>query len=124
MMKKNYFLIIGALMGMLAVILGAFGAHLLEKILEPSLLQIFHTGVEYQFYHAFALLTTGLLRDHASHKLLNYAGYAFILGILLFSGSLYLYTMSSITAIAIITPFGGTAFIAGWFFLILFLIKR
>ena len=111
-------------MGMLAVVFGAFGAHLLAKTLTPNMLQTFQTGVEYQFYHAFALLATGLLREHSSHKLLHYAGYAFILGILLFSGSLYLYTMSSITAIAIITPFGGTAFIAGWLFLILFLIKR
>lgn len=124
MMKKNYFLIIGALMGMLAVIFGAFGAHGLEKMLDPNMLQRFHTGVEYQFYHAFALLATGLLREHYSHKLLDSAGYAFMLGVLLFSGSLYLYAMSDITAIAIITPFGGTAFIFGWLFLILFLIKK
>lgn len=116
-MQRNHFLIAAALLGMLAVMLGAFGAHGLEKILEPRMLQRFHTGVEYQFYHAFALLGTGLLREKYAHQWLNYAGYAFITGVLLFSGSLYLYVLTGITAIAIITPFGGTAFILGWVFL-------
>ncbi|MBU0654408.1 MAG: DUF423 domain-containing protein [Gammaproteobacteria bacterium] len=123
-MKRNYCLIIGALLGMFAVILGAFGAHGLEKMLDAKMLQRFHTGVEYQFYHAFALLATGLLREHYNHKLLNYAGYAFTLGVLLFSASLYAYAMTGITAIAVITPLGGTAFIMGWLFLLLFLIKK
>lgn len=123
-MKKNYFLITGALFGMLAVILGAFGAHGLEKTLDVKMLQRFHTGVEYQFYHAFALLATGLLREHYNHKLINYAGYAYIIGIILFSVSLYIYALTGITAIAIITPFGGTAFIVGWVLLLLFLIKK
>lgn len=109
---------------MLAVILGAFGAHGLEKTLDVKMLQRFHTGVEYQFYHAFALLATGLLREHYKHKLLDYAGYAYIIGILLFSASLYIYALTGITAIAIITPFGGTAFIVGWLLLLLFLIKK
>lgn len=118
-MANNRFLFIGAVLGMLAVILGAFGAHGLEKLVDARMLQRFHTGVEYQFYHAFALLVVGLLQTHMQHRFLDYAGYAFIIGIVLFSGSLYLYVLTGVVQIAIITPFGGTAFIVGWLLLTL-----
>ena len=113
-MQAQRFLLIASVFGALAVILGAFGAHSLEKAVDAKMLQRFHTGVEYQFYHTFALLVVGLLAQHSPQRYLQYAGYAFITGILLFSGSLYLYVLSGVTAIAMITPLGGTAFIIGW----------
>lgn len=113
-MSKNYYLLAGAFFAMLAVICGAFGAHALEKILPEVMLQRYHTGVEYQFYHAFALLITGLLAQHSAQRTLKMAGVAFGLGILLFSGSLYLYVFTGIKAFGMLTPFGGLAFIIGW----------
>ncbi len=117
-MKNKHFLLFGALFAMLAVLLGALAAHGLEKWVDANRLQRFHTGVEYQFYHAFALLFTGLylqtpLTRHAV-KRLQYAGMAFTLGILLFSGSLYAYVLSGVRSFGMITPFGGVAFIVGW----------
>jgi uncharacterized membrane protein YgdD (TMEM256/DUF423 family) len=123
-MQKSSFLAIGAVLGMCAVILGAFGAHGLEKLVDARQLQRFHTGVEYQFYHALALVLVGLLQMHFTHRLLDYAGYAFIVGTLLFSGSLYLYVMTGIVKIAMITPIGGVAFILGWLFFALAVQRR
>ncbi|MEZ5537573.1 MAG: DUF423 domain-containing protein [Thiolinea sp.] len=116
--EKNYFLLSGALFAMLAVMLGAFGAHGLEKILPEQMLQRYHTGVEYQFYHAFALLCVGLLRQHLHNKLLIASGISFIAGILLFSGSLYLYALSGNKLFGMITPLGGLSFTIGWVCLI------
>ncbi len=117
-MRKNYLLIAAAGSGMLAVILGAFGAHGLEKALVPQMLQRYHTGVEYQFYHTLALLGAGLLRQYFHQRLLTIAGVAFIIGILLFSGSLYSYVLTGNKAFAIITPVGGLSFIIGWAWLL------
>ena len=113
-MLAQRFLFIASVFGALAVILGAFGAHGLEKTVDVKMLQRFHTGVEYQFYHTFALLVVGLLAQRSPQRYLHYAGYAFMAGILLFSGSLYLYVLSGVTALAMITPIGGSAFIIGW----------
>lgn len=119
-MQKQHFLVAGSVLGMLAVVFGAFGAHGLEKLVDAHMLQRFHTGVEYQFYHAFALLVVGLLYGQVVQvRHLQRAGYAFIAGIVLFSGSLYLYVLTGVTAIAMITPIGGTAFILGWLWLAL-----
>lgn len=118
-MQKQHFLMIGSVLGMLAVAFGAFGAHGLEKIVDAHMLQRFHTGVEYQFYHAFALLTVGVLHAQIRQPWLNYAGYSFITGVLLFSGSLYAYVLTGVTAIAMLTPIGGMAFIVGWVYLAL-----
>lgn len=125
-MLSNRFLLMGSLMGMLAVILGAFGAHGLEKVAgaDVRMLQRFHTGVEYQFYHALALLVVGILHRWWQHPWLAYAGYAFLGGILLFSGSLYLYVLTGATAVAMITPIGGVAFIIGWLLLALVVKKQ
>ncbi len=117
-MQKQHFLMIGSVLGMLAVALGAFGAHGLEKIVDAHMLQRFHTGVEYQFYHTFAILVVGLLHGQvAQQRTLQRAGYAFLLGIVLFSGSLYAYVLTGVTSIAMITPLGGSAFIIGWLLL-------
>ena len=108
----------GAIFGLLSVLLGAFGAHGLEAHLNAQMLQRYHTGVAYQFYHAFALMVTGLLQLQFNSKYLKYAGIAFIAGILLFSGSLYAYALSGIRLLGMITPLGGLAFIIGWLFIL------
>ena len=113
-MKKDHFLLIASVSGMLAVALGAFGAHGLEKLVDAMMLQRFHTGVEYQFYHSLALLLISILYKQIKNKYVYYAGYAFLLGIVLFSGSLYLYVLTQIKAFALVTPLGGLSFIVGW----------
>ena len=117
------FLSIGALIGALAVGLGAFGAHGLKKIVDADSVAAFQTGVQYQMYHALALLVTAILFEKFPNKWIKWAGAGFIIGIILFSGSLYLITVLKAAgqlvpkAIGIITPFGGLAFITGWLFL-------
>jgi len=118
------FLQIGSLFALLAVILGAFGAHGLEARLSPEQLDTFETGVRYHFYHSFALLATALIGQHLRHSLLRIAGWLFVMGIVLFSGSIYLLACRDILGIANwtwlgpITPIGGTLFIIGWALLI------
>ncbi len=116
-MNKN-FLTAGALLAAVAVICGAFGAHFLKTKLSAEGLQTFETAVRYQFYHAFALLVTGILYKEFSNKLLKWAGNLFIAGIILFSGSLYILCgVQSLKWIGAITPFGGLCFITGWILL-------
>jgi uncharacterized membrane protein YgdD (TMEM256/DUF423 family) len=109
-----------AILGMLAVALGAFGAHGLKKIVPAEAITTFETGVRYQFYHTFALLAVAILFEKCSPRMMRYAGICFITGIILFSGSLYVLTAMEATdavglsSIGIITPFGGLFFIAGW----------
>lgn len=123
------FLKTAALLGALSVILGAFAAHGLKKILTTDDLQIFETAVRYQFYHVFALLAVGILYKEFPGKLMAWAGKFFIAGIILFSGSLYLlcyvkYNQLPLNWLGAITPFGGAAFIAGWVLLFLAAVKR
>ncbi|MFZ1453085.1 MAG: DUF423 domain-containing protein [Ferruginibacter sp.] len=118
-----------ALLGALSVMLGAFAAHGLKKILASGELQIFETAVRYQFYHVFALLAVGILYAAFPGKLLVWAGKLFMAGIILFSGSLYVlcyvkYQEIPLNWIGAITPFGGAAFIAGWVLLFLGVVKR
>ena len=128
-MSKS-FLLIGAILGALSVILGAFAAHGLKKIVPPESISTFETGVRYQFYHVFALLILGILIDRFPGSLMNWAGYCFIIGIVLFSGSLYLLALLKSTEsvgvnrIGIITPFGGLFFIAGWILLFIRILKK
>ena len=124
------FLRTAAWLAAIAVALGAFGAHGLKKIVPPDTVSSFETGVRYQFYHVFALLVTAMLLEKFPGKWLVRAGYAFIIGIFLFSGSLYLLTAIKATeqvglqGIGIITPFGGVFFILGWVCLAVGLSKR
>jgi uncharacterized membrane protein YgdD (TMEM256/DUF423 family) len=111
-MKK--ILITAAISGALAVMLGAFGAHGLKKIISPDMLEVFKTGVQYQFYHTFALFVVGILMQFGKSKALKWSGYLFISGIVLFSGSLYILAITGIKVLGAITPIGGVAFIAGW----------
>ena len=110
-------LTIAAISGLLAVVLGAFGAHALKKMISSEMLEVYKTGVQYQFYHTFALLAVGILMHFNTSKALKWSGYLFVVGILLFSGSLYVMTITGIKALGIITPFGGTVWIAEWFLL-------
>jgi uncharacterized membrane protein YgdD (TMEM256/DUF423 family) len=110
-------LTIADISGLLAVVLGAFGAHALKKMISPEMLEVYKTGVQYQFYHTFALLAVGILMHFNTSKALKWSGYLFVVGILLFSGSLYIMTITGIKGLGIITPFGGTVWIAAWFLL-------
>jgi len=109
-----------AFLGALSVILGAFAAHGLKSIADEQTIAIFNKGVQYQFYHVFALALVGILFKTYSNKLISTAGLLFIIGISLFSGSLYVYTFKTIYAVAglnwivFLTPIGGLFFIAGW----------
>jgi uncharacterized membrane protein YgdD (TMEM256/DUF423 family) len=113
-MKNQNILIAGAIFMALAVALGAFGAHALKKVLTPEMLTIYHTGVEYQFYHALGLLLVGLIGFHIKSKYIGWAGFLLIVGIILFSGSLYVLALSGIKSLGAITPLGGLSFITGW----------
>lgn len=114
-----------AFLGALAVALGAFGAHGLKKYVPIETVSSFETGVRYQFYHVFALLSVAVLYERFSQRWLQWAGRFFLIGILLFSGSLYFLTAIKATdtvgleKFGIITPFGGLFFIAGWLCLLL-----
>lgn len=118
-------LLSGSFFAMLAVITGAFGAHYLKTIFTPELLASFETGVRYQFYHAMALLLTGMLAGQMHSKLLVRAVYFFIAGIILFSGSIYLLCflksnqVIGVQGIGILTPIGGLCFITGWLLLLM-----
>lgn len=128
-MHKLY-LTLGATLAGLAVVLGAFGAHGLKQLVGPETVTTYQTGVQYQMYHAFALLIIGILYEKMPGSLLNWAGILFLAGIVLFSGSLYLLAsfkaMNKVgmSGIGIITPFGGLMFIVGWILLIIAIIKK
>jgi uncharacterized membrane protein YgdD (TMEM256/DUF423 family) len=114
---ERVFLLIGALSGFMAVALGAFGAHALRERLSADMLEVFKTGVSYQMYHALALLGVGLLLARVSidgSAWLTGAGWLFVVGTVLFSGSLYLLSLSGTTWLGAITPVGGVAFLVGW----------
>jgi uncharacterized membrane protein YgdD (TMEM256/DUF423 family) len=117
-------LVIAALLGALAVALGAFAAHGLQTLLSERLLQVFQIGVQYQFYHVFALLLTGLLQQRRDSRGLRLAAVLFLLGILIFSGSLYVLALSGVHWLGAITPLGGSAFIAGWLVLAFSIFKQ
>jgi uncharacterized membrane protein YgdD (TMEM256/DUF423 family) len=109
-----------ALLGALAVALGAFGAHGLKKYYNADVLQVYETAVRYQFYHVFALLAVGILYGYFPSAKMKWAGYLFIAGIIIFCGSLYLLSylqyaeMDNMKWVGAITPLGGAAFIGGW----------
>ncbi len=109
---------IAAIFGALAVAIGAFGAHALKPmLLESGRLETFETAVKYHFYHALALLLIGTLQAHFESKKLHYSALAMIIGIIIFSGSLYVLCLTNLNILGAITPIGGAAFIAGWIML-------
>jgi len=121
---QKIFLITGALLGALSVIVGAFGAHALKDLLQSSgRIETFETAVKYQFYHALALILLGIIMFQLKHQLFNYAGYSFMLGVIIFSGSLFVLCLTGITKFGMITPIGGLILIVGWVFFALGIIK-
>ncbi len=129
MHKKH--LITAATFGGLAVALGAFGAHGLEKVTsDEKILHGYQTAVQYQMYHALALLAVGILSGQLTNRYIHWAANCFIAGVFLFSGSLYLLTFLKIqgsTAVKFVgpvTPLGGIFFIAGWLLLLLAILKK
>ena len=124
------FLIIGTVLGGLAVALGAFGAHGLKKLVNAETVASYQTGVQYQLFPALALVVIGLLAERMSNSFINYAGFLFIGGIVFFSGSLYLLAsfraMNKLVPSFIypITPLGGLLFILGWIMLLIAIVKK
>jgi uncharacterized membrane protein YgdD (TMEM256/DUF423 family) len=113
------FMFVAALMGLVGVGLGAFGAHGLRGRLSPEMLAVFETGVRYHMYHALAILATAALMTRAEGRALTAAGWCFTAGIVLFSGSLYALAFTGVTMLGAVTPLGGLAFLAGWACLVL-----
>jgi uncharacterized membrane protein YgdD (TMEM256/DUF423 family) len=117
-MKRKSSILTGALSGALAVALGAFGSHALKPMLaEAGRLETFELAVRYQFYHSLALLFTGIIQTWYRTAYLRVSSVTFTSGIILFSGSLYALCFTGNTTWALITPFGGVLFIAGWLLL-------
>lgn len=113
-MAKNFLSIAGALAA-LAVLLGAFGAHGLKAQLAPDMMAVYQIAVQYHMWHALGLAVIGLAAAHWPHlTLLRRSGWLMVLGVVLFSGSLYILALTGINALGAVTPLGGLAFIAAW----------
>jgi uncharacterized membrane protein YgdD (TMEM256/DUF423 family) len=114
-MNQRLTLLFAAALGGLAVVTGAFGAHALRDMLTTlGRMETFETAVRYQFYHALALMLTGLLIEKYAHKTLRLAALTFLLGMVFFCGSLYLLCFLGVTAFGAVAPLGGTLFVVGW----------
>ena len=114
-MNQRTTFIWACLLGGLGVVIGAFGAHALKPTLDASgRLDTFETAVKYQFYHTMALLAVGLMMQHIKARALHYASLLFVLGVILFSGSLYVLCVTGIGVLGAVTPLGGLLLIAGW----------
>lgn len=108
------FVVMGAILGGLSVAAGAFGAHALRSQLAPRMLEVFETGVRYQMYHALALFAAAWMVQQTHAQSAQVAGWAFVVGTLLFSGSLYAVALTGARGLGAITPIGGVVFIIGW----------
>lgn len=113
-MQERYLVAAGAINMFIAVAAGAFGAHALKQILSPEMLSIWHTAANYQMMHALGLITIGLLMPHLNPVLLKRAGLMMLIGIIIFSGSLYALALTGIHILGAITPIGGVAFLLAW----------
>lgn len=122
----KFFIIAGAINGFLSVALGAFGAHALKERLTERYLAIWETAVQYQMFHAVALIAIGILLHPnllGTSGALTGAGYAILIGIIIFSGSLFVLALSGVGILGAITPIGGVAFLVGWVLLIVAVAK-
>lgn len=123
-MAKQH-LIIGSILAGMAVMLGAFGAHALEGTLEAfGRKDTYGTAVQYHMFHALGILAVALLMRYKEHRQLAITSYLFLSGVVLFSGSLYLLSVTNITTLGAITPIGGVMFIAGWVVLVIHLVRH
>ncbi|MCZ8538099.1 DUF423 domain-containing protein [Paenisporosarcina quisquiliarum] len=122
-----FFIIAGAINAFLAVAFGAFGAHALKEKLSEKYLAIWETAVQYQMYHAIGLIVIGILMSTniiGNVSQLSWAGYLMLAGIVIFSGSLYVLSLSGIGVLGAITPIGGVAFLAAWVLVIVAVVKH
>ncbi|HHP7242391.1 MAG TPA: DUF423 domain-containing protein [Cyclobacteriaceae bacterium] len=114
-MTHKIIFLTGCVFSFLSIVIGAFGAHALEDILiERGLKETYQTGVFYHVFHAIAILVLGILQKSSPHRLISLVAYLMILGILLFSGSLYVLSITGIKQLGIITPFGGLVLMISW----------
>jgi uncharacterized membrane protein YgdD (TMEM256/DUF423 family) len=114
-MSHKLIIVIGSISGAISVVLGAFGAHALKDSLTAAgRLDTYETAVKYQMYHSLALVLLGVLMLHFQHRFLNLASYSFVVGMLIFSGSLYALCATGISKLGAITPIGGVFLIAAW----------
>ena len=124
-MKQDKVLLAGAVLGLLGVALGAFGAHALKPfLLESGRLDTFETAVKYQFYHALALMIISVLMLVKNPRILKIAASLMLAGVTIFSGSLYILCLTNVGAWGAVTPIGGVLMIAGWGSLIYYGIKK
>lgn len=122
---KSGFLFLGAMSALVGVGLGAFGAHGLKAILSPEMMAVYQTGVTYQMWHALGLIGVALIRQQVPEsKLLSWAGWLMFIGILLFSGSLYLLVLLDLKWLGMITPLGGVGFISAWLLIAIFAAQK
>lgn len=123
-MTYKLILIIASISGALSVSLGAFGAHALkEKLTSTGYLSAYETAVQYHFFHTIVLLFIGLATERFQQQMFMNAGYSLIIGILIFSGSLYVLSVTGIKWLGAITPIGGLAFILAWVFILIGALK-
>lgn len=114
-MSPRIFLALGAINAFLCVALGAFGAHGLKQRLSADMLAVYQTGVQYHFYHALGLIAVGLVLLHfPASRFVAFSGWLMLTGIVLFSVSLYVLSLTGIRGLGVITPFGGVAFLSAW----------
>lgn len=119
-MKNKNWLVTASLLAGLAVAAGAFGAHGLKKLVEPQFVDTFKTGAQYQFYHALAIGFATIISQFIDNQWIKRVNWSFLLGIILFSGSLYILTLGKVFAtegvnwVGVITPLGGLFFLVGW----------
>ena len=111
---ERVFFVLGALSALIGVAAGALGAHALKSRMSVEMLAVFEVGVRYQMYHAFALIAAAWAQARWPSRLVTTGGWLFVAGTILFSGSLYLLSASSIRWLGVLTPFGGLAFMGGW----------
>jgi|SRR5690606_2795209 len=124
-MHQRSALLAGSILGFLGVALGAFGAHALKPmLLQSGRLETFELAVRYQFYHAFALLILGIIMQNNFSLRLKYGALCFLLGVIMFSGSLYILSFTGLGILGAITPIGGLFLIFGWSFTALGVFKK
>ncbi len=123
-MPGRIFFLAGSVFGFLGVAAGSFGAHALKLRLSPEMLAVFETAARYQLLHSVVLLFVALAVNSFSRSTLRTSGFLFIAGIIIFSGSLYILSLTGVRAWGAVTPFGGLMLLGGWLFLILAAFKK